>query len=236
MEKISGVLLDIGGTLWPDHWPRGDEARIRRVCAAFPHLTASSATPLAEALAQATDEVDGQLLQDTHGVMQRFCATHGWTLPLNEVINLRRAMCLPALGRTNLFPGARELLQTIRELGLHCVVISNAIMRAAEDYQQDLEDLGVAPYVDAVVSSVDAGLRKPHPWMFELALATGNLAAEECVMVGNSEPNDIEPAVALGLYTIRVAIEEPLPSFTVAHHTASSLDQVALKLRALKAE
>jgi FMN phosphatase YigB (HAD superfamily) len=232
-RKIAGVLLDIGGTLWPDHWPRGDDERIRRVCAAFPQYTAPTIAPMLEGLAQALDTLDGHLQQDTHGLIRAYCAQYGWRITQGEAVLLRRAMCLPALGRTQLFPGAPELLQTIQALGLHCVVVSNAIMRAAEDYYQDLMDLGVAPYIKAVVSSVDAGVRKPHSHIFELALEAGDLAADACVMVGNSEHNDIEPAVALGLHAIRVAIEEPLPRFTVAHHAVGSLGEVAAILESM---
>jgi FMN phosphatase YigB (HAD superfamily) len=46
-------------------------------------------------------------------------------------------------------------------------------------------------------------------------------------MVGDSEPNDIEPAHALGMLTIRVAIEESLPSASVADYVCGSLSEVA---------
>src|SRR5206468_3027215 len=44
-----------------------------------------------------------------------------------------------------------------------------------------------------------------------------------CVMVGNSEPNDIQPAIALGMRAIRVAIEEPPPASSTAHAVVTRL-------------
>jgi len=49
-------------------------------------------------------------------------------------------------------------------------------------------------------------------------------------MVGNSEVNDIEPAVNLGMRSIRVAIEEPPPGRTCANVLATSLFNVARQL------
>ena len=149
-----------------------------------------------------------------------------------EAVALRRAMCLPADGHVDLFPGARELLQTIRALGLRCIVVSNAFSRAGDDYWADFAALGVDHHIDAVVSSVDVGVRKPNA-IFELALAKGQLVPGECVVIGNSEHNEIEPAAALGIYAIRVAIEEPLPDFTKAHGLVSSLAEAATVVRAL---
>jgi FMN phosphatase YigB (HAD superfamily) len=45
-------------------------------------------------------------------------------------------------------------------------------------------------------------------------------------MIGNSEANDIQPALALGMRTIRVAIEEPPPTASAAHAVVTSLAAV----------
>ena len=43
-------------------------------------------------------------------------------------------------------------------------------------------------------------------------------------MLGNSEANDILPAVALGMRAIRVAIEDPPPESSAAHAVVTSLE------------
>ena len=51
-------------------------------------------------------------------------------------------------------------------------------------------------------------------------------------MVGDSERNDIEPARALGMRTIRVAVEQPPPARSVADAVATDLAQVAATVAA----
>jgi predicted HAD superfamily phosphohydrolase YqeG len=50
--------------------------------------------------------------------------------------------------------------------------------------------------------------------MFAAALRAARCRPSECVVVGDSEHNDIVPAIARGMRAIRVAIEEPGPKET----------------------
>lgn len=52
--------------------------------------------------------------------------------------------------------------------------------------------------------------------MFAAALRAARCHPSECVVVGDSEQNDIVPAIARGMRAIRVAIEEPGPQETAA--------------------
>jgi FMN phosphatase YigB (HAD superfamily) len=65
---------------------------------------------------------------------------------------------------------------------------------------------------------------------FEHALARAGCPAQDCVMVGDSEANDIAPSHARGMVTIGVYIEEPRPATTVADHLCGSLSEVAQQL------
>jgi putative hydrolase of the HAD superfamily len=136
-------------------------------------------------------------------------------------------MCIPARHRVSLFPDARELLATIKHEGLRCVVFSNTVWRRARSYWRDFEAFDVAHLVDAVVASVDLGVRKPHRAMFEASADAGGISLDRCVVIGNSERLDVEPARALGLRVLRVAIEEPVPHTSQADRTASSLHEAA---------
>jgi FMN phosphatase YigB (HAD superfamily) len=51
-------------------------------------------------------------------------------------------------------------------------------------------------------------------------------------MVGDSERNDIVPARALGMVTVRVDIEQAVPEVTAATHRCRSLAEVAEVLSA----
>jgi len=149
------------------------------------------------------------------------------------VMQVRRAMAIPIDPQFQPLPGAVELLATIRELGLRCVIASNTYWRDAESYWDDFTLLGMAPYIDAVVTSVDAGHLKPHPAVFELAVRAAGVPAEECVVIGNKEVNDVEPALALGMRAILVHPDDPPPATSKAHAVAADLWECAAALRAM---
>jgi len=114
---------------------------------------------------------------------------------------------------------------------MRCIVLSNVQVRGADEYWRDFADLGIAHLIDAVVTSLDVGFRKPHPAMFQAGLEAAGCSPTECVMVGDSEVRDIRPARQLGIRAIRVCIEEPSPAATCADASVTSLRQVQSVLR-----
>ncbi len=234
MSLISAALVDVGGTLWPERWPaprEDDEFRVSRLLQAVPGLKRDQASELIERF-RAGAERDKDLVQDHSAFVRETFRQARFLLDVGSVEIVRRAMCLPAAGRWELFPGTRELLATIKELHLGCVLVSNAVWRTGADYRADFEEFGVATSIDDFVSSIDVGFRKPHRAIFEAALKACACDAGSCVMIGNSEQLDVEPAVAMGMRTIRVAIEEPKPAASAAHAVACSLHEAAAVLRA----
>ena len=137
-----------------------------------------------------------------------------------------RCACPPAPG-LQMFPCASDLLEQSRALGLRTVILSNVQTRGATEYLADFAYFDVGHLVDAVVTSLEVGYRKPHHAMFETAIREAGCEASECVMIGDSETSDIEPAKALGMRAIRVAIEVPRPGTSAADAVATDLRQVA---------
>ena len=156
-------------------------------------------------------------------------------LPMDEqtVARIRRAMALPVADRMKPLPGAIELLAEIRSLGMRNVIASNTYWRDADSYWEDFRLLGMAGYIDAIVTSVDAGHLKPHPAVFEMAMRVAEAPAERCVVIGNREENDIEPALALGMWTILVHPDDPKPASSRAHAVAPDLWECANALKAM---
>ena len=158
-------------------------------------------------------------------------------LPSNpeSVARIRRAMALPVADRLKPLPGAIELLTGIHALGMRTVIASNTYWRDADSYWEDFRLLGMAGHVDAIVTSVDAGHLKPHPAVFELAMRAGGAPAERCVVIGNKETNDIEPALALGMRAILVHPDDPIPVSSRADAVAPDLWACADVLKAMLA-
>ena len=142
-------------------------------------------------------------------------------------------MALPVDDRMKPLPGAVELLAEIRALGLRTIIASNTYWRDAESYWEDFRLLGMAEYVDAIVTSVDAGHLKPHPAVFKMAMRVAESPAERCVVIGNREENDIAPALALGMRTILVYPDDPKPVSSRAHAVVPDLWACAGALKAM---
>ena len=229
-RRARAALVDVGGTLWPDQWPSqpGDRAGRRdRLRAAFPGLSPDDAAAVVAALEQAGAALDGQMVQDAAGYVGGPLRRFGLGCRAREIAAVIAAMCIPAQAGVRLFPGARELLAVIRSLGLTCVAVSNTVWRDGAAYRRDFEAFGVADLLDAVVSSVDAGMRKPHRGIFEKAAAAAGARLDACIMIGDSEVSDIGPARSLGMRSLRVAIEEPPPLVSAADRVVGSLFEAA---------
>jgi FMN phosphatase YigB (HAD superfamily) len=226
------ALFDVGGTLWPDRWPArpGDnDERVARLCDAVPGLSALQASELVAALS-VLDHPHSER-QETEALVTAELRRLGLAgvVPPRDAIH---AMSLAARGRVEPFPGASELLGGLVARGVRVVLVSNVLWRDGATLRRDFEDLGLAAFVSAYVTSVDVGWRKPHPRIFDAALAVCGYPSPEGamvgeVMVGDSEANDIAPARARGMLTIRVAIEEPVPLASAADVVCGSLHEVA---------
>ena len=92
------------------------------------------------------------------------------------------------------------LLEALRERGLKVGLVSNAVDPPAL-LHRDLDRLGVAERLDFAVFSSEAGVRKPHPAIFERALDALGVAADRTLFVGDSLAADIAGARALGMHT-----------------------------------
>jgi FMN phosphatase YigB (HAD superfamily) len=233
--RLAAVLLDVGGTLWPDQFPPGSDLRLERLSAAG--LTSRQAQRFLDAFTPLASVAESGIEQDLRALIRDSARLADLNHPLALSLSkdpepLRRALCLPTFGRFDLFPGARELLALIGELGLRCVIVSNASVRTGDDYRADFAAFGISDHVEAFVSSVDLGVRKPDLRIFEAALGHVQCAPREAVVVGNSERNDILPATRFGARSIRVAIEEPPPPASAAELVVTSLYDVAAALEA----
>jgi 5'-nucleotidase len=91
--------------------------------------------------------------------------------------------------------GALELLGLVRRFA-KVGVVTNGLVEA------QIEKLTVcqlAPLIDFMVTSEEAGFKKPCPEIFQAALCRAEVAAADAVFVGDSWESDILPAVGLGM-------------------------------------
>lgn len=82
----------------------------------------------------------------------------------------------------------------------HIGVIANQNCGAGER----LERFGIGQYIDLLIASAEAGVAKPDPRIFQLALEQADCPPKYAVMIGDRIDNDIVPAKALGMKTVWV--------------------------------
>lgn len=246
-QPLEVALIDVGGTLWPNSWPLREtdgDGRHRRVAAAMTGLTPAAVDSLVTDLIQSSrigDQARSITTEHTVTVppaellVAVSLERQGLPSDAGTVARIRRAMALPVADRLKPLPGAVELLSDIHAQGMRTVIASNTYWRDAESYWDDFRLLGMADHVDAIVTSVDAGHLKPHPAVFQLAMKAGGAPAERCVVIGNKETNDIEPALALGMRAILVHPDDPVPVSSRAHAIAPDLWACAVALKAMLA-
>jgi FMN phosphatase YigB (HAD superfamily) len=227
---VEAVLLDVGGTLWPDRWTEGDadrDDRAARLRQLDPDLGPERAGRLVEELEAACEPVVDGGPQTTSETIAGIVRGHGLDHRRLDPIAVRRALCVPFLGRHQLLEGAADLVRCLGADGLALVVVSNTVFRDAACYWRDFADVGLDGFLAGIVTSVDVGWRKPHPAIFEAAVGVSGVPPERTAIVGNSECCDIIPGLKLGMTAVRVAIEEPPPVFSDADAVAVSLEDVA---------
>lgn len=108
-------------------------------------------------------------------------------------------------------PGASELLARVRERGCRTVLVSN--WDHARAGAAMLEGTGLARLLDHVVISEQVGVRKPHPRIFEQALAPSAARPQAALHVGDMAEADAWGAGRLGFKTVWIdAGDGPWPA------------------------
>lgn len=100
---------------------------------------------------------------------------------------------------------AKEVLESIRQkykIGL----ITNG--RTEIQYGK-LDQLGIRNMFDVIIVSEEAGVKKPSPEIFHMALDHLALEAEACIFIGDHPVNDIEGAARVGMAMIWIKVNQP---------------------------
>jgi putative hydrolase of the HAD superfamily len=98
----------------------------------------------------------------------------------------------------HLFDGAIEILDYLKpNYKLH--IITNGF---ASVQTKKLNNSNIVHYFDTITNSEMAGVKKPHPTIFDFALSLANASKEESLMIGDSYEADIIGAQEAGIEAI----------------------------------
>jgi len=98
-------------------------------------------------------------------------------------------------------PGIAEVLAHLDERGIRRAVVSNA-MFAGPILEDELAKHDLLEGFEFVMSSADYGVRKPHPLIFETALAKMGIRASDAWYVGDTPSKDVLGAHQAGLGSV----------------------------------
>ena len=156
----------------------------------------------------------------------------------HTLMDERRGRDLPIQQRPiHLMPGVAEVLP---QIALPLALWANTRVAVESDVRRWLDRAGLSPLFHSVITSVDAGVRKPAPAFFQYALTRTGVDREDVVFVGNQLNTDIADAEAFGIRSVWLSGREyrsvddescdAHPSFTIP--TLYELPALVMRLRA----
>ena len=101
-----------------------------------------------------------------------------------------------------------DVLRALRADSVRLVVVSNWDV----SLHDVLEETGLAPLLDGVVTSAEAGSAKPDGRIFARGLALAGVAAGEALHVGDSVEHDVAGALAAGIGALLVVRDGTAPA------------------------
>lgn len=120
----------------------------------------------------------------------------------------------------HLLPSAIDILEYLKpRYKLH--IITNGFQEIQE---KKLRNAGILEYFGHVVNSEMAGVKKPNPYIFQMALNRAGASPESALMVGDSLEADILGAQAVGLHTLHFnAHNDPVHDYCQMIHDLSEI-------------
>ena len=215
------VLFDLDDTLF-DHWActRAALASLRET---YPALRRVPADVLEREHARLLEELHlrvlaGRMTVDDARVERfgRLLASAGESAGQEAAAGAAAAYRAAYLGHWRPVEGALDLLHAVHARAATGVVTNNV----ASEQRQKIAACGFGPLLDTVVISEEAGVTKPDPRIFEIALERLGRSAAETVMLGDAWNTDIEGARAAGIRPIwfnRFGAASPDPSVMEVH-------------------
>lgn len=195
MHRIRAITLDLDDTLW-EIGPviRRAEAELWAWLEDnYPKIPAAFTPEVSFALRQqAIDDHpdmahDFRFLRKT--VLTEMAATVGYSA---EFVDDAFAVFDAARNRVELFP---DVIPVLQELSVRFRVI------AVTNGNANLETIGIRKFFHGVVTAVNAGVAKPEPKIFRIAIREAGVRPEEILHVGDHPETDVVGAINAGLRT-----------------------------------
>jgi putative hydrolase of the HAD superfamily len=209
---LRAVIFDLGGTLmyernsWHGVTAQGDDALTKYLIEQGLEINLSTfPIEFRRRLGEYFSQREKDLLETTYTyVLIDLLKDKGYTNLPDELI--RKALdSLFSITQQNwiLEEDTLPTLKKLEQNGYRMGLISNA--GDDKDVHQLVSRFEIASYFDFILTSASCSYRKPHPRIFELAIANWYFLPTETVMVGDNLDADIRGAKSAGLYGIWIS-------------------------------
>ncbi len=207
-SRVRAIFFDAGNTLL---YPRLDERARDLTAAGF----SARVEDFQAAERAAKQKLDAWLWpQIRKGEVPRTIDHYYWAEYLSLLMALigapetehARLISLLADGFRNIrtwsvvMPETPAYLASLKAEGYFLGVISNSV----GTLEGQLRNVGMRDYFQAIFDSAIVGVEKPHPEIFQLALASAKVAANEAVFVGDTNATDVGGAQLAGLHGVLI--------------------------------
>lgn len=149
-------------------------------------------------------EFQGVLGKDSRAFLPWYIGTLNYflrlSLPIEEVMQVHRSLTEELPVQWKAYDGARQTLQHLRGLGYRLGLISNW----DESARTVLARNGLDEELDEIIISSEVGMEKPNPDIFRLALARGNVAANQSLYIGDNYYDDVVGSQKIGMHCLLI--------------------------------
>lgn len=198
------VFFDLDSTLFDHH--HSLSVAISAIQLTYPGLAGKNVEELVDkyntALQQAYDDYLNKVISyeeaDTRKVHLFFTAIGLPEPSLDEVSSFRARYKAIYRANRRVTPGSIEALLRVRKHGYRICIITNG---QTEDQTAKAEAIGIRHLVDRIITSEEAGYRKPDRRIFHYAMKQLG-APHQTIMVGDSADSDIKGALDAKLAAI----------------------------------
>ncbi|WP_020617933.1 HAD family hydrolase [Paenibacillus daejeonensis] len=198
MSNLQAILFDLDNTLL-DRTQTFQAFTDLFASTYFAHL--SSTTELCELII----ERDQDGYKDKHQLFNELLEELPWRErpTASELMDFYMA---EYVNNAVLMEQAKETLALVREAGYLTGLITNG--RNEVQYGK-IDRLGIRDAFDVILVSEEAGIKKPDPAIFKMAVERLGVDTQACLFIGDHPINDIEAAAKLGMKTIWIQVNQP---------------------------
>jgi len=194
--KYKGLLLDIDNTLY--NYSDTHQKALEQLILITHNETSKDKTEIKDAYLRARTQIHTELSETASSHNRLLYIQRMFELlninSMNLSLKLYNVYWDTFLDSIRLYDGVVKFLQLHQD---KCICLVTDL--TAHIQHRKIEKLGLYKYADYAVTSEEAGIEKPHPTMFMLALKKMNLNVDEVCMIGDSYKKDIIGASTLGI-------------------------------------